>query len=228
MMKRSSVQGKVSGVVLLDLSAAFDLVKPNLLLQKLEIYGVDKDLLNWIESYLTGRKQAVWINHVLSDFVSTDVGVPQGSNLGPLFFLIFFNDLPDIVESNVDNFADDTTLTEAAKSVEETGMNLTRSCKAVSTWMRSNRLKLNPEKTHIMTIGTKERLSILPHTVKVIMDDVQLEEDPGGSELLLGCQIQTNIMAKSNRNIDEKAENKINRHFKSKIHSSIPAKEDNK
>ena len=193
----AAVQGKVSGVVLLDLSVAFDLVEPDLFLKKLGIYGIEKDFLHWIRSYLTGRQQAVWIDHILSGFETTDVGVPQGSNLGPLFFLVFFNDLPDTVECNVDNYADDTTLTEAARTVDETGVNLSRSCETVSTWMRSNRMKLNPEKTHILTIGTKERLNVIPHTVKVTMDDVQLEEGPEGSELLLGCQIQANMKWKS-------------------------------
>ena len=90
-----------------------------------------------MKSYLKGRQQAVWIKHVLSDFAITEVGVPQGSNLGPLLFLIFFNDLAETVECNVDNYADDTTLTEAAKTVDETGVNLSRSCQTVSSWMKS-------------------------------------------------------------------------------------------
>ena len=65
-------------MVLLDLSAAFDLVDPELLLQKLRGYGFDKDSLSWIESYLTNRFQAVWIDHALSDFLPSKVGEPQG------------------------------------------------------------------------------------------------------------------------------------------------------
>ena len=186
-------QGQVSGVLLLDLSAAFDLVEPDLLLRKLEIYGVDSDFLCWIRSYLTCRHQAVWIDHVLSDFVSTDIGVPQGSNLGPLFFLIFFNDLPESLGCEVDSYADDTTLTKTEKTVEEIGNQLTENCRGVSTWMRANRLKLNPEKTHILTVGTQERLNTLPHPVYTTMDGVQLQEEAGGCELLLGCQMQANM-----------------------------------
>ena len=162
---RNAAVGQVSGVVLLDLSAAFDLVEPSLLLQKLRIYGVDDDYLCWIESYLSSRSQAVWIDHVLSDFIYCDVGVPQGSILGPLFFLIFFNDLPYSLSCNVDNYADDTTLTATGSSVVEIGEKLTENCKSVSSWMRANKLKLNPEKTHILTIGTLERLGNLQQTL---------------------------------------------------------------
>ena len=190
---KAAVAGQVSGAVLLDLSAAFDLVDPELLVSKFRIYGLDKDFLTWIQSYLSNRYQAVWVDHALSDFVPCEVGVPQGSNLGPLFFLVFFNDLLYDLKSDVDSYADDTTLTATAKTVSEIGIKLTSDCARVSNWMSSNRLKLNPDKTHIMTLGTAERLRILQEPVKVTMDQILLEEDPKKSEILLGCHIQTNL-----------------------------------
>ena len=89
---QAAAGGQVSGAILLDLSAAFDLVPPDILLKKLEIYGVEAEFLAWKESYLSDRHQAVWIDHVMSNFLPCDAGVPQGSNLGPLFFMIFVND----------------------------------------------------------------------------------------------------------------------------------------
>ena len=179
--------------MLLDLSAAFDLVDPDLLITKLRIYGLESDFLLWITSYLTDRHQAVWLNHVLSDFLHCEVGVPQGSILGPLLFLIFFNDMPDTLESSVDSYADDTTVTATGKTVEEISCKLTDDCSKVSEWMRSNKLKLNPDKTHLITLGTQERLRKLSQKVVVKMDDIALNEDEGNTELLLGCHIQANL-----------------------------------
>ena len=173
-------------VVLLDLSAAFDLVDPDLLLQKLKVYGFDDDILLWVESYLTDRYQAVWIDHAMSDFLACKVGVPQGSNLGPLFFLIFFNDLPFTLDCATDAYADDTTLTVAGDSVEEIGIKMTENCQLVSNWMMENKLKLNADKTHLMTVGTGARLMIQTSKVTVEMDGLQLEESKDMFETLLG------------------------------------------
>ena len=190
---RSAADGQLSGVVLLDISAVFDLVDPVLLLQKLKIYSFDDDTLSWIKSYLTGRFQAVWIDHALSDFLACEVGVPQGSNLGPLLFLIFFNDLPQTVNCAADAYADDTTLTVTGSTVEEIGSKMTENCELVSNWMLGNRLKLNADKTHLMTVGTRARLQLQNSELVVKMDDCQLQESVDKFETLLGCQVEPNL-----------------------------------
>ena len=190
---RAAGSSKVSGVVLLDLSAAFDLVDPAILIQKLRIYGVEEDFLCWISSYLTNRYQAVWMDHILSEFLHSEIGVPQGSNLGPLLFLIYFNDLPYTLEGEIDSYADDTTMTMAGDSVEEIGRKLTEDCRRVSEWMTQNKLKLNPDKTHILTVGTEQKLRTLANPVEVTMDGYLLEEDPAKSEFLLGCHIESGL-----------------------------------
>ena len=189
----AAAAGQVSGVVLIDLSAAFDLVEPSILINKLRIYGLDENFLSWVQSYLTNRQQAVWIDHTLSEFLECDVGVPQGSNLGPLFFLIFYNDLPYSLSCELDVFADDSTETVSDKNVEVIGEKLTREGEKVSQWMLANKLKLNADKTHLLTVGTQQRLHTLPGPPQVLMDGVLLQEDEAKSELLLGCSIQSNL-----------------------------------
>ena len=82
-------------------------------------------LKNWasqthlIQSYLKNRQQAVWIHCILSEFITCNIGVPQGSNLGPLFFNVYFNDLLFALDCDVENYADDTTLTPTGKSINE-------------------------------------------------------------------------------------------------------------
>ena len=186
-------QGQVSGSVLLDLSAAFDLVPPSILLKKLEIYGLEPDYLCWIQSYLTGRQQCVWIDHRASSFLHCEVGVPQGSNLGPLFFLLFVNDLSFNLECDMEQYADDSTLSATGSTIEEINDKLTYNCQIVSKWMESNQLKLNADKTHILTLGTDRRLQIPGNKVTVVMDGVTLEESAEKVETLLGCQIQANL-----------------------------------
>ena len=97
------------------------------------------------------------------------------------------------MDSPVDSYADDTSFSATGSTVVEIGDKLTSDCATVSYWMKANKLKLNPEKTHILTIGTQERLNTLTNTVRVVVDDTVLSEDPTKCELLLGCQISSNM-----------------------------------
>ena len=190
---RAAHMGQVSGVVLLDLSAAFDLVDHQLLVRKLRIYGVDSGFCDWVSSYLTDRYQAVWLSHCFSSFLPCNVGVPQGSNLGPLFFLIFFNDLPFHLDCNIEAYADDSTVSSSGNNPDRISETLTSNCTTVSNWMKQNKFKLNAGKTHILTVGTSIRVDNLETEVKVEMDDTTLMEDVERSEKLLGVHIEYNL-----------------------------------
>ena len=190
---KAANKSQVTGVVLVDLSAAFDLVSPDLLMQKLRIYGFEEDIITWLSSYLTNRFQAVWIDNQFSSFLSNSLGVPQGSNLGPLLFLLFFNDLPDNINEDIDCYADDSTLGATAKHVDEIEIKLTTDCSNLSNWMVANQFKLNAGKTHFLTMGTKERLRNLGPELKVEMDGVTLKESKDKRELLLGIIIQNDL-----------------------------------
>ena len=171
----------------------FDLVDHGLILQKLKIYGLQEDFLQWVECYLNNRHQAVWIDHIYSEFLHCKVGVPQGSILGPLLFIIFFNDLPDNIENSADCYADDTTVTASYKQIEDIEVKLNEDCRSIGTWMQSNRLKLNAEKTHVLTMGTSARLSSIRKPLEIKLNGVTLEQDPLKTEKLLGCFVQGDL-----------------------------------
>ena len=156
-----------SGVCLIDMSAAFDMVNHDLLLKKLELYGFKKNSLEWIESYLSNRKQCVSIDGILSTFLNVSIGVPQGSILGPIFYIIYTNDLPEIVHEHLNEnpdvstenfycdecggiccFADDSTYSCSGKTQEILNEKLAVNYEKIANYMDSNRLKLNGEKTH--------------------------------------------------------------------------------
>ena len=105
------------GMVMIDFRKAFDLVDHTLLLKKLKYYKISEETISWFSSYLLGRKQKVFVNNTLSEAENIICGVPQGSILGPVLFLIFMNDLL----LNIDNvltdlYVDDTTLYYIDKS----------------------------------------------------------------------------------------------------------------
>ena len=191
---KSADKGQVTGVVLLDLSAAFDLVDHGILLKKLEIYGLDHSFIEWTQSYLTARTQSVWVDHCFSPLLETTVGVPQGSNLGPLFFLLYYNDLLyTIADCSIDAYADDSTMSVSSSSITVINETLTRKCNEVGMWMIENKLKLNPEKTHSLLVGTSARISRATEPLRVSIGNTQVSESSSKSEKLLGIQIESNL-----------------------------------
>ena len=151
------------GAVLLDFSAAFDVLDHLLLVEKLKCYGFNSSALKWIMSYLSSRSQKVYLNGSLSSNRGLESGVPQGSCLGPLLFSVFTNDLPWATKSATTVlFADDSTLYCSAKSCDELNEVLSRELNVVHDWAACNRLVLNISKTKCIVLGTRHRLSTSP------------------------------------------------------------------
>ena len=191
----SAESGKVNGVLLLDLSAAFDLVSKDILLKKLKVYGVQECMLEWIRSYMTGRQQCVWIDNTFSGLLDVNIGLPQGSILGPLMFNIFASDLPNCVTCSIDSFADDSSLTSSSNTIEDINIDLSSNATNVSKWMLENQLCLNADKTHVLISGTSHRLARMnvSQNLNVTMDGQRLQESQEKCEKILGVQVQSDL-----------------------------------
>ena len=144
--------------IFLDLAKAFDIVDHSILLKKLHLYGFRGIPLQLLKSYLTNRKQYTVVNGAFSTTRQVTCGVPQGSTLGPLLFLICINDLPSVTKFSVKLFADDTNLTMASKCANTLEVNVNLELTKVSNWMRLNKLSVNFSKTEYMLITKKKNI----------------------------------------------------------------------
>ena len=141
---------KHSLAIFCDLKKAFDCCDHTILLSKLEKYGIRGSELLWFKSYLTDRKQFVALNSKSSLLTEVLLGVPQGSILGPLLFLLYINDLPLASKLFALLFADDTTLLASSKSVESLVEFVNIELKKICDFFRTNKLMLHLDKTKIL------------------------------------------------------------------------------
>ena len=154
--------GKYVGSVFLDLRKAFDLVDHEILLHKLKLHHFSERSTNLFKSYLSNRIQKVKVNNSFSDTSAIHSGVPQGSILGPLLFLIYINDIALSSKSsksmNIDLYADDSTLYNADYSIESIERNLQFNLNEISSWCKINNMALHPLKSKCMLMSSKAKL----------------------------------------------------------------------
>ena len=154
---KNSIDNKgLAGALLMDLSKAFDSVNHDLLIAKLNAYGLNMDALKLIKSYLSKRHQRVKVNSSFSAWKEIKIGVPQGSVLGPLLFNVFMNDIfLSVRYTNICNYADDTTIFACHPILETIVRQLETDGTVVAKWFSDNYLKLNDDKCHLMIFGEK-------------------------------------------------------------------------
>jgi retron-type reverse transcriptase len=149
--------------IFIDLSKAFDTLDHNILLQKLNMYGIRGIANTWFTSYLTNRHQFVEINKIRLESLKISCGVPQGSILGPLLFIIYINDLACATNlAKVMMFADDTNLFFSGCNSTELVKIVNAELESINKWFKLNKLSLNVKKTNFIKFGNKSANSKMP------------------------------------------------------------------
>ena len=168
---------KATCAIFLDLSKAFDSVDRSILLFKLRRYGVRGKTWNLLESYLQNRRQIIQENNIYSNEAFVNIGVPQGSILGPLLFLIHISDLKFSTTLKIINFADDTLLYQEVDNVKDAQTSLNVEMEKVNQWMKTNQLKLNSSKTKFMVFNPSIKKFHKLDKLKLKMDnDKEIEQ----------------------------------------------------
>ena len=179
----------------LILKKAFDAVDHDLLCKKLQHYGVRQRGLSWFQSYLSSRKQYCRVGGVDSKTGEMEVGVPQGSCLGPFLFLIYINDLPNAVQSStVSMYPDDTSLCLKSKGISQQNEAINVDLELLDSWLKGNKLSLNVAKTQSMLIATKPKHRTLNNAAEKLNLEIRGRElDVFKKTKYLGVQVDNSL-----------------------------------
>ena len=171
-------QGLTTLAAFIDLKKAFDTVNLPILLQKLECSGIRNTPFRWCENYLSGRNQRTVANGFTSGIRPVTCGVPQGSVLGPLFFLIYVNDLQSALDDcKIKLYADDTVLYQAGFDSNHAEFKLQASMNLFSQWCSANALTVNAKKTKIMAFGSRSKVKKCQN-VKIKLRGISIRQVP--------------------------------------------------
>ena len=150
----------ITAAIYVDFSKAFNCVQHPILLEKLNKMDLHHNVVTWISSYLKDREQRTLVNNVYSSSKVVKQGVPQGSVLGPLFYVIYSNDIAEKVKhSGFAFYADDTVLYSKKKSLNQAGMDLQKDLEGLTDWCTANKIYINTAKTKAMFFGSKTKIA---------------------------------------------------------------------
>ena len=167
-VKRIVDRGNFACGLFLDFQKAFDTVNINILLEKMNNYGIRGPAINWLKSYLSGRNQFVTVATEMSNNLPLTCGVPQGSILGPLLFLIYINDFKNcILDNTAYHFADDTNVIFSKRNIGQLKKALSKQIDTIYDWLCANRLSLNAKKTELVLFHSKNKVVTSRLTVKI-------------------------------------------------------------
>jgi hypothetical protein len=149
-------KGKINCVVFLDVRKAFDCINHKILLKKILNYlGISGIPLNWFKSYLSDREQQCLVNGHLSSPRKIKCGIPQGSVLGPLLFLLYINDMPDSLKYSIPSlYADGTEIYLSSKDCDDIVIKINLDLENIRKWMLRNKLQIHPTKSKYLFIGS--------------------------------------------------------------------------
>ena len=214
------------GVLFMDLSKAFDCLPHNLLIAKLQAYGLDVSACELVASYLSNRKQRVKIGDSRSDWVSLSKGVPQGSILGPLLFNVFMNDLFMFIEKcDLYNYADDDFLSRIASNTDEAIESLEHDGNIAIEWFNNNGMQANPDKFQFLVISSSSKstynlklngitLKSEPHVTALgVIIDNRLNFSEHVRAICIKAARQLNALARISKYLDKSSRNIIYQSF---------------
>ena len=177
-------------MILLELQKAFDTVDHSILLIKLKALGLGDDIMNWFSSYLSDRQQLVDVSGTKSTMANITCGVPQGSILGSLLFLIYVNDMSSATKNKLLLYADDSCILVSGQNKCQIEQALSQDLNEVSQWLIDNKLSLHLGKTESILFGTKHKLRSNPR-LNIICNDTVIE--PTSAVKYLGASIDQNL-----------------------------------
>ena len=169
--------GEDAGAVLMDLSKALNCTKNDLLLAKLGAYRFCHEALCRTHSFLENRQQRVKVNGSFSTYKNLSLGAAQGSVLGPLFFNIYINDLLlSIQDTDIYNYADDTTIYACDKNIESVIARLENDSSTIIQWLADNFMKLNTDKCHLMVLGRNSNQQVTVNAGNSVIENTEEEK----------------------------------------------------